>query len=62
LVAFIVVRRGAEFSEEILQAFCRQQLAGYKVPKQYLAIEALPRNAGGKVLKNELRHSLKGAG
>jgi acyl-coenzyme A synthetase/AMP-(fatty) acid ligase len=33
-------------------------LANYKVPKQVIVVEALPRNTMGKVLKNELRASL----
>jgi long-chain acyl-CoA synthetase len=38
-----------------LESHCRTTLAGYKIPKQFRTIAALPRNAGGKVLKNELR-------
>jgi malonyl-CoA/methylmalonyl-CoA synthetase len=33
-------------------------LANYKVPKQVIVLDALPRNTMGKVLKNELRASL----
>jgi malonyl-CoA/methylmalonyl-CoA synthetase len=33
-------------------------LANYKVPKQVIVVDALPRNTMGKVLKNELRNSL----
>jgi len=34
---------------------CRQQLAGYKCPKNVDVIDTIPRNASGKVLKLELR-------
>jgi len=37
-----------------LTAWCRQHLAGYKVPKSFTVIEALPRNAAGKVEKPKL--------
>ena len=38
-----------------IQRFCREQLAGYKCPKQVRFVDALPRNASGKILKRELR-------
>jgi fatty-acyl-CoA synthase len=41
---------------EGLARFCRQELAGYKVPKIFERVEALPRNALGKVTKQVLRH------
>ncbi|WP_339752540.1 long-chain fatty acid--CoA ligase [uncultured Marinobacter sp.] len=44
---------------EALRVFCREQLAGYKVPKVFEQVEALPRNALGKVTKQELRDHAK---
>jgi len=41
--------------EQALRAFCRERLAGYKVPKHFIVRNALPRNALGKVIKQELR-------
>ncbi|WP_237067731.1 acyl-CoA synthetase [Microbulbifer guangxiensis] len=41
--------------EDELRAFCRARLAGYKVPKAFQVLAALPRNALGKVIKQELR-------
>ena len=56
-VAFVALRAGAsaEAVRHELERLCREQLAGYKQPKDYLFISALPRNAMGKVLKAELR-------
>jgi fatty-acyl-CoA synthase len=55
LRAFVVPRSGATLDLEELQAFLRGRLAGYKVPKQYRVVDALPRNPTGKVLKKDLR-------
>ena len=54
-VAFYVTAPGETVDAEQLQAHCRAVLAGYKVPKGFLPIDALPRNPSGKVLKRELR-------
>jgi len=55
LRAFVVFRSGLGASAADLEAHCRTELAGYKVPKDFLPIDALPRNAGGKVVKTALR-------
>ena len=39
-----------------LSAFCREHLAGYKIPKIFEALEELPRNAVGKITKQSLRN------
>ena len=41
--------------EDALRDHCRERLAGYKVPKAFQRVQALPRNALGKVTKQELR-------
>lgn len=54
-VAFIVRGPGAALAEDEITEFCRRSLASYKVPARVAFVDTLPRNAMGKVLKNELR-------
>ena len=53
--AFIVLHPNNELTLEQLQQHCREHLAGFKIPKGLHLMEALPRNASGKILKRELR-------
>nr|WP_107475766.1 fatty acyl-CoA synthetase [Streptomyces sp. Sge12] len=53
-VTAVVVPRG-EVTEAELMAFAREKLAHFKAPKRVLFVDALPRNASGKILKRELR-------
>ena len=53
--AWIVARPGAVIDPEEIRAFCRERLAAYKVPKHVEVLDALPRNAAGKILKGRLR-------
>jgi long-chain acyl-CoA synthetase len=53
--AVVVVRDGMRLEPEELQSFCRERLASYKVPVAVAFIEALPRNALGKVVKAALK-------
>ncbi len=50
-----VLADGEEFSLESLRAWCRDQLSHYKIPKRFLAVDRLPRNAMGKVTKLAVR-------
>jgi acyl-CoA synthetase (AMP-forming)/AMP-acid ligase II len=54
LRAFVVTREGREVSEEELKSYVKENLARYKVPREIVFLDQLPRNATGKVLKREL--------
>jgi len=54
-LAVIVPRPGLDLAEAEIIAYLKGRLAGFKVPKRVVFVEALPRNAAGKVLKRELR-------
>ncbi|MEO6204737.1 MAG: FadD3 family acyl-CoA ligase [Mycobacteriales bacterium] len=52
--AFVVARAGAAPLEADLVAWCKERLAGYKVPRTIALVPSLPRNATGKVDKKLL--------
>ncbi|MGH2956517.1 MAG: AMP-binding protein, partial [Solirubrobacterales bacterium] len=54
LRAFVVTREGKKISEEELKSYVKENLARYKVPREVVFLEELPRNATGKVLKRKL--------
>ena len=52
--AFVIARDGETLDEKELRQFCRDNMAGYKVPKHFALVPDLPRNPTGKVLKRML--------
>lgn len=54
-VLAVVVARDPDLTAADLDGLARQDLAGFKVPRDYRFIDELPRNAAGKVLKRKLR-------
>jgi len=59
--AFVVPRPGASVDGDQLIDWCKERMANYKVPRSVEVVEALPRNASGKVLKVELRDRVAAA-
>jgi acyl-CoA synthetase (AMP-forming)/AMP-acid ligase II/uncharacterized membrane protein len=55
LRAFVVLDNGKQASEDELKGYVKQNLARYKVPREIVFLDELPRNATGKVLKRELQ-------
>ncbi|MFM9978702.1 MAG: fatty acid--CoA ligase [Sphingomonadaceae bacterium] len=53
--AVVVLKPGAEASEEEIISFARERIAGFKAPKSVDFVDVLPRNASGKVLKRSLK-------
>lgn len=52
--AWIVLREGSQLSSDELRAYCKEQLAAYKVPRRIEFRESLPKSAVGKVLRKDL--------
>ena len=57
-VTAFVVKRDAAVTAEELRAFCKENLTGYKVPKQIIFRETLPKTNVGKVLRRALREEV----
>ncbi len=55
LRAFVVKTDGASIGEDDIKTYVREHLARYKVPREVIFLDELPRNPTGKVLKRELR-------
>ena len=57
LKAVVVTRDGKELSADEVKRYVKENLAGYKVPRDVEFVSELPRTSTGKVLKRELRDS-----
>ncbi|MCW3834447.1 long-chain-fatty-acid--CoA ligase [Sphingomonas canadensis] len=54
-VLALVVPAGSVQDADAVLAHCRERIAGYKCPRQIRFVDAIPRNAAGKILRRELR-------
>jgi fatty-acyl-CoA synthase len=55
LRAFVVKTDGASIGEEDIKSYVKEHLARYKVPREVIFLDELPRNPTGKILKRDLR-------
>ena len=55
LRAFVVKKQDADLDEDTVKHYVRDHLAKYKVPREVIFLDELPRNPTGKILKRELR-------
>ncbi|GAB2996854.1 acyl-CoA synthetase [Mycobacterium bourgelatii] len=55
LRAFVVKKEGSDLDEDTIKHYVRDHLARYKVPREVIFLDELPRNPTGKILKRELR-------
>jgi len=54
VVRAVIVPEGAPPSASTLRRYCRERLAGYKVPRRFEFRDALPHSSLGKVLRHKL--------
>ena len=55
VTAVVVARKGESISESEIIDLCKREMAGFKVPKAVVFVEALPKTPTGKILKREMR-------
>src|SRR6478609_5254487 len=60
LRAFVVKTDGASVDEDAIKNYVKENLARYKVPREVVFLDELPRNPTGKILKRELREMAVG--
>ncbi len=60
VIAVVVIDSSGSFDQQVATAILKERVAGFKVPKQIIEVEALPRNTMGKVQKNILREQFEG--
>ena len=53
-VAFVEVEEGEGFDADSVKGWCRERLAGYKVPRELVVVDELPRSGTGKVMRRKL--------
>ena len=58
VVAFVVPAAGADLDIAAVDAHCRERLARFKVPEEYVVVEVLPKTSIGKIEKKALRQRL----
>lgn len=57
--AYIVTAEGHTFEKKVLREYLQKKLAGYKVPREYIQVDSLPKNSTGKIMKRVLREKTK---
>jgi acyl-CoA synthetase (AMP-forming)/AMP-acid ligase II len=62
LAAFVVLKPGVSATPEMLKQHVREHLANFKVPREIVVLDELPRNAVGKIIRQELKAHLVSAG
>ncbi|MCK5916272.1 MAG: AMP-binding protein, partial [Deltaproteobacteria bacterium] len=58
VTAVVQLKPEAQVNEAELRAFCKKEIASYKVPRRVIFIPEMPRSASGKILKYKLREQL----
>ncbi len=56
VIAYVSLEEGVEMTPQSLREYCREHLAGYKVPREIYILHELPRGPTGKILKRQLGH------
>ena len=55
--AYVVLKQGQALEARGLEAFCRERLAAYKVPRAFAFVKDLPKTSSGKIMRRELHRA-----
>ncbi|HCF50775.1 MAG TPA: long-chain fatty acid--CoA ligase [Syntrophomonas sp.] len=55
ICAFVAMKDGQTFDRRAILSFLNPRLANYKLPREVIALESIPKNSTGKISKNDLR-------
>jgi long-chain acyl-CoA synthetase len=59
VTAFIVLKEGHQIDPDDLKNYLKTKLAPFKVPKEYITVEEMPKSGAGKILKREIRRQYR---
>jgi long-chain acyl-CoA synthetase len=59
VTAFIILREGRNVDPAQLKGFLKARLAGFKVPKEFIVVDDLPKSSTGKLLKRDIRDAAR---
>jgi len=54
-VKAVIVRKDPALTADDVKKYCRTQLTGYKMPREIIFVDSLPKTAVGKILRRELK-------
>ena len=54
-VKAVIVKKDPSLTAEQVKAYCRQNLTGYKMPKEIVFVDSIPKTPVGKILRRELK-------
>jgi len=55
VTAFIILKEGQQLDPVPLKSYLKTKLSPFKVPKEFIAVDDLPKSSAGKILKRELK-------
>ncbi len=55
MVKAVIVKQDPSLTKEQVIAYCRQNLTGYKMPKEIVFVDSIPKTPVGKILRRELK-------
>ena len=55
VVKAVIVRKDPALTADDVKKYCRTQLTGYKMPREIIFVDSLPKTAVGKILRRELK-------